>query len=66
MKNRLTKNLGLKILSVLIALGLWMIVVSINNPKITTTLGPVPVEVANANVITNEQKVYEVLEGTDL
>lgn len=65
MKNRLTKNLGLKILSVLIALGLWMIVVSINNPKITTTLGPVPVEVANANVITNEQKVYEVLEGTD-
>lgn len=65
MRNKIIKNLGLKILALVTAIVLWLIVVNINDPVISTTFSGVPVEILNANLLTAEGKVYEVLEGTD-
>lgn len=65
MKKKLTANLGLKILAVLISVVIWFIVVNINDPVDKTVFRNVPVEILNADVITNEGKVYEVLDGSD-
>jgi len=60
-----TKNLGLKILAVLFSIILWLIVVNINDPVISVPFYSVPVEIINADSITNQGKMYEVLDGTD-
>ncbi|MGN1171218.1 MAG: hypothetical protein ACI4SZ_06145, partial [Lachnospiraceae bacterium] len=65
MKKKLTANLGLKILAVLISVVIWFIVVNINDPVDKTVFRNIPVEILNADVITNEGKVYEVLDGSD-
>lgn len=65
MKNKILKNFGLKILAFITAIVLWLIVVNIDDPVISTTFSGVPVEILNANLLTSEGKVYEVLEDTD-
>ena len=42
MKKKLLRNLGLKLLSVMIAVVLWFVVVMTNNPKDTKTFYDVP------------------------
>ncbi|MCR4739006.1 MAG: hypothetical protein K5886_01945, partial [Lachnospiraceae bacterium] len=64
-KKSLTSNLGLKVLSVLASVVLWLIVVNVDDPTITRTYAGIPVEIVNAGVITDEGKTYEVLDGTD-
>ena len=66
MKKSVTDNLGLKILAVLFSMVLWLIVVNINDPIQAITFRNIPVEIQNADAITSEGKVYEVLDGTDL
>ncbi|MDE7477090.1 MAG: hypothetical protein K2M91_03920 [Lachnospiraceae bacterium] len=61
----ITHNFGLKILAVLISCGLWFVVNSITDPLQTKTFYNIPVEIINADVVTNEGKVYEVLDGTN-
>ena len=65
MRNKLIKNLGLKILALVTAIVLWLIVVNISDPVISTTFSDVPVEIVNANLLSNEGKVYQVLDDTD-
>ena len=65
MKKLLTNNFGLKILSVLAAIILWIIVVNVDNPVITRTYTGIPVEIINSNAITDEGKTYEVADGSD-
>ncbi|MCM1268645.1 MAG: CdaR family protein [Bacteroidales bacterium] len=65
MKNKLTKNLGLKIASFLCAAVLWLLVTNINDPVVTYRVADVPVTIKNANLITDRGQVYEVLDGTD-
>ena len=65
MRNKIIKNLGLKILALVTAIVLWLIVVNISDPVISTTFSEVPVEIVNANLLSNDGKVYQVLEGTD-
>lgn len=65
MKNKLTKNIGLKLISLIAAFFLWLVVVNVDDPVINKTYTNVPVEVLNADVITNEGKYFEVLGGTD-
>ena len=60
-----TNNFGLKILAVIVSCGLWVVVDNINDPIETDTYYNVPVEIINADLVTNEGKVYEVLDGTD-
>lgn len=65
MKNKLTQNLGWKIVSLLASIVLWMVVNSISDPSVTQTYYNVPVELLNTDLLTVQGKVYEVLDGTD-
>lgn len=65
MKNRLTRNWGLKIASFLSAALLWLVVTNINDPIVSYRVADVPVTIRNANLITDRGQVYEVLDGTD-
>ncbi|MDE6221620.1 MAG: hypothetical protein K2G51_14570 [Lachnospiraceae bacterium] len=60
-----TNNFGLKILAVIVSCGLWVAVDNINDPIDTDTYYNIPVEIINAELVTNEGKVYDVLDGTD-
>lgn len=64
-KDKLLNNLGLKILALMTGIVLWLIVVNINDPVISTTLGGISVEVVNADVLAAKGEVYEVLDNTD-
>ena len=66
MKKKLTNNLGLKILAVLFSVVIWFIVVNINDPVDKTVFRNVPVEILNAEAVTNQGKVYEILDDTDV
>lgn len=66
MKNKLTKNWGLKIASFLCAAGLWLVVTNINDPIVSFRVTDVPVTIRNASLITDKGQVYEVLGGTDV
>lgn len=65
MKNRLTRNWGLKIASFLSAALLWLVVTNINDPIVPYRVTDVPVTIRNTNLITERGQVYEVLDGTD-
>lgn len=64
-KDKLLHNLGLKILALITGIILWLIVVNINDPVISTTLGGISVEVLNADVLASKGEVYEVVDNTD-
>lgn len=66
MKKWFTNNLGLKFLAVLGSFLLWLIVVNINDPVDYQTFTGVQVEIVNANAITDEGKVYEILDNTNV
>ncbi|MCM1253885.1 MAG: CdaR family protein [Clostridium sp.] len=66
MKNSLLRNWGLKLSSFLVAVILWLIVTNINDPVGTFRAYNVPVKIQNADLITNNGQVYEVLDGTDV
>ncbi len=65
MKNWLTTNLSLKILSILFAISLWIIVVNVSDPVTTKTFKNIPVSFKNESVLSEAGLVYEVLDGSD-
>ena len=66
MKNKLTRNLGLKLGSFLFAMIIWLVVTNINDPVRTLRVSNVKVNIQNADLITNSGQVYEVLDDSDL
>lgn len=64
--HRLTHNLGLKILALLFSCALWFVVNNITDPSDSKSFANIPVEIINADMISNEGKVYEILDGTDV
>ena len=60
LKMTLTNNIGLKILSVLIALVLWLAIVNVNDPEKTITVSNIPISVTNESAITSRDMVYNV------
>lgn len=66
MKNKITANISLKIISIFFAFLLWMVVNNMNNPTIDKTFRDVPVKLLNTELITDSGQVYEVLEDTDV
>ncbi|MBD5468274.1 MAG: hypothetical protein HDR21_09015 [Lachnospiraceae bacterium] len=66
MKKWLTQNLGLKFLSVICASFLWLIVMNINDPIDEQRFVGIPVELTNTDAITDEGKVYQILDNTNL
>lgn len=65
MGKRLLNNLGLKLMSVILAVVLWFLVVMINNPKDSVTFSGIPVTLVNTELLDKENKVYEVENNTD-
>ena len=65
MKNKLTNNLGMRVLAVVIEILIWIIVVNVSDPIIDSTYSGIPVEIVNADAISKENKTYEVLNDTD-
>lgn len=66
LKKMLTTNLGLKILAILFAVLLWLIVVNINDPIISDTFSGIQVEILHPEAITGEDKIYEILDNTNV
>lgn len=62
---RLTNNMGLKLLSVLISVVLWLVVVNIADPDATKTFS-VPVNIQNKEVIEQMGKIPDVVGDTDI
>lgn len=65
MKNKITHNLGLKILSVLVSFFLWLLVVNYDDPVISSTYSGIVVEIVNQEALTDQGKVYEILNNSD-
>jgi len=65
-KQRLTRNIGLKIASLLVAVFLWFVVVNVTDPVITKTYSNVPVKIINSSVIENEGKTIEVIDDSNI
>ena len=65
MKKKLTNNLGMRILAVVIAILSWIIVVNVSDPIIESTYSGIPVEIINADTITKQNKTYDILNDTD-
>ena len=65
MKDLLTKNIGLKIVSLVAAVILWAVVVNVSNPEIKATK-QVTVEVRNDDIITSAGKTYELENSTQV
>ena len=66
MKNKLTKNWGLKVVSFLFAASVWLIVTNINDPLAPLRLSDVPVTIRNKELITERGQTCEVLDNTDV
>lgn len=63
MKDKMKKNLGLKILSLLIAVVIWILIVNVDDPVVTKKFEDITVTIMNGNVITEKDKVYTVTGG---
>ena len=63
MKSRLLNNLGLKILSVVLALLIWLMIMNSQDPTITRTLDDIPVTVVNDDVVTSRGYGYTIESG---
>ena len=66
MKKLLTRNLGLKLASLVLAFVLWFLVAQIYDPKDTVTFNNIQVRLTNTDLLEEEGKVYEVLDNSNL
>ena len=66
MKKLLTRNLGLKLASLLLAFVLWFLVAQIYDPKDTVTFNNIQVRLINTELLDEEGKVYDVLDNSNL
>lgn len=66
MKKTLTNNLGIKIISLILAVILWYAVVNISDPVTTTKFYDVAVTFVNESAMTEAGQVFSVVDGTDL
>ena len=63
MKERLTRNTSLKILSLLLAVLLWIVIINVEDPVITASFANIEVVKVNENVLKSKDQVYEVISG---
>ena len=59
MKERLINNLGLKVLSIFLAFFIWLVVVNVSNPLVSSSR-EVPLEIENDQVLTVARRAYEI------
>ncbi len=63
MKKKLTSNIGLKILSVLLAAILWLVITNVDDPVKSRPFSNVLVNIQNEEVISTPNQIYEIIEG---
>ena len=63
MKEKIFKNLSLKILSVVFAVVLWTIIVNIYDPTTSYTFSNVSVQLINTESLTDKNYSYEIVDG---
>ena len=63
-KKRITENIGLKIVALVVAILLWYIVVNITDPIITQTYKNVHVKILNEDVVTGQGNTLQVEDGS--
>lgn len=64
MKEKLLNNAGIKIISVLFAIILWLLVINTEDPLVTRDFKGIKVQVINEEEISEIDKVYEIVEGS--
>lgn len=62
-KNRLAHNFGWKIISLICSLILWMAIMNIDDPYVTTTIDKVPVRIINEYALQEQGKISEIENG---
>ena len=63
--SRLTRNLGYKVMALVIAVVLWMGILNAEDPVITREFSGISVSEVNADVITSADKAYSYVDGID-
>jgi YbbR domain-containing protein len=69
MKEKLTRNIGLKILSIILAVILWLVITNVDDPITPASFTNIPVKILNADAIdaiNTYDMVYEILEGATI
>lgn len=66
MKKIIFRNPGLKVVSLMVALVLWFLVAQIDDPQVTAPFVNIPVRLVNTELLTQQNKVYSVLDETDV
>ncbi len=60
MKTTILNNWSLKLLSIGVAIIVWMIVVNYDNPYTTRTISGIPVEIVNEDTLTRNNQTYTI------
>lgn len=63
MKEKLTRNIGLKILSIVLAALLWLVITNVDDPITPKPFRNVHVDILNESAIASLNQVYEITEG---
>lgn len=66
MRKMLTNNLGLKLLSIIAAIMLWLIIVSIDDPVRYQDFSGIRVTMLNEDAVTDKDKVYRIEDNSDV
>lgn len=66
LKNILLHNTALKIASLLLAFVIWFIVVLVGDPQDTRPYSNIQVKLVNTELLEEQDKVYEILDRTDV
>lgn len=59
MKHRLTRNIGLKLLSLLVAFLIWLLVSNINDPMDSKVFRDIKIQTVNADSVTEIDKTFD-------
>lgn len=62
MKNKLksmfTRNIGMKLVSVVVAFVVWLTIINLADPRITRTISGIPIEMRNEKTVLSENETY--------
>ena len=62
-KDMLCNNVILKAASIIFAVAMWLLVINIDDPQVTTTIKNIPVLILNESAITGNDEAYDILSG---
>lgn len=62
-KDKLCNNVILKVASIIFAVAMWLLVINIDDPQVTTTIKNIPVHILNESAITGNDEAYDILSG---